>query len=112
MKQMAGVKEAVVLVTGEAEGEKQLIGFVVPQDDERSDLFEVKFADADAARYCRQELAAAEQLQSMKLMAAVDAEATAAFLQELDNAGMYAIRAALTAFGLYKREGSTIRSMS
>lgn len=105
MKQMAGVKEAVVLVTGEAEGEKQLIGFVVPQDDERSDLFEVKFADADAARYCRQELAAAEQLQSMKLMAAVDAEATAAFLQELDNAGMYAIRAALTAFGLYKREG-------
>lgn len=107
IKQIAGVKEAIVLVTSEggSGSEKQLIGFVVPHEHEQSELFEVKLVDADTLRQCRQELAAEEQMQFRKLLSAIDAEETAAFLQELDNVGISAIRAAFTGFGLFKHEG-------
>ncbi|MBY9080396.1 amino acid adenylation domain-containing protein [Paenibacillus sp. HN-1] len=136
MKQLPGVKEAVVLVAGEEAGEQRLTGYVVGQVEQigqierieqvgqigqignleqmgkdvldsnpELELFELKSADAETLRRCRQELEAAEQLTMKRLLSAADPEAIAAYRYELESASICAIRDAFIGCGLYTREG-------
>lgn len=85
LKQHDGIRAALVAVTGEARGEKHLVGYVVLDREKGTELLATEHADAAGSASRWLTIRTAGQLQAAQLPPAADMEAAAIFLDYADR---------------------------
>ena len=104
LKQHLGVKDAVVIALGESREEKQLVGYVVPNYEKESNLFEFKQVDSAMCASRWESVKSAGQLQASQIPDSVDIEAVAVFMNSVDRLSFVLICQILHDMGIFSRE--------
>jgi SAM-dependent methyltransferase len=101
LEQHPGVRAGVVAAVGEERGERQLVGYVVPERGAEGELFEIEEADRGEAEVHWQALVETGRAQAGQEPAELDRRAFAMFAQQLDRLYTDSVCAAFSELGVY-----------
>jgi len=104
LKHHPGVKDAVVIVLGESREEKHLVGYVVPNYEKESNLFEFKQVDSAMCASRWESVKSAGQLQASQIPDSVDIEAVLVFMNSVDRLSFVLMCQILHDIGIFSRE--------
>jgi yersiniabactin nonribosomal peptide synthetase len=105
LKHLPGVKDAVVVATDGAGKEKQLLGYVVPDDEKDSILFELKQAAPAMCASVWESVRNIGQEQASQIPSAIDIETIPAFINSVDHLSFAIMCQILHHMGLFSLEG-------
>ncbi|MCG8640170.1 MAG: amino acid adenylation domain-containing protein [Desulfobacterales bacterium] len=102
LKQIPGVKDAVVIATnGTAGRKKQLTGCVVPDNETESVLFESRHADSSGCASRWESIRSTGQEQASKIPDTIDMETVPAFINSVDHLSAVIMCQVLNDMGLF-----------
>lgn len=106
LKRHQGVRDAVVVATGDPRGTRHLAGYVVPDPDNDSSLFEIDSADPEKARTLWNGIADAGRKQSRQgLPPKMEPEQFSGFWDDMERLSVGHIGLTLRKMGVFLRTG-------
>ena len=105
LKHLPGVKDAVVIGTDGASKEKQLVGYVVPNYEKESILFEFKQVNSARCASRWESVRSAGQGEASQIPSSIDIETVLTFINSVEHLSFVIMCQILHDMGIFSREG-------
>ncbi|MDK8183094.1 non-ribosomal peptide synthetase [Paenibacillus sp. UMB4589-SE434] len=105
MKRHDGIKDAIVLVAGESNQDKHLVGYVVLSAEQTSEIMVTEHTDAEVCTSRWQNIVHTGEREAAHIPDSVNVEAVATFMDEADRLSLAYICRTLYQFGVFRHAG-------